>query len=60
MPIDSKFGFMARAGFEYGHLRLGLEYNFVSDKAGYFGIKLSAPALAEAANKIRTDFSITR
>ncbi|MFN8244845.1 MAG: OmpW family outer membrane protein [Ferruginibacter sp.] len=42
VPIDSKFGFMARAGFEYGHLRLGLEYNFVSDKAGYFGIKLGA------------------
>lgn len=36
----SKFGFMARGGFEYGHLRLGLEYNFVADKAGYFGIKL--------------------
>ena len=50
-----KFGFMARAGFEYGHLRLGLEYNFVSDKAGYFGIKLGA-TIWRGRNKIRTDF----
>jgi len=40
IPSSSKFGFMARTGFEYGHLRIGLEYNFVADKAGYLGIKL--------------------
>lgn len=40
IPASSKFGFMARAGFEYGHLRVGLEYNFVADKSGYLGIKL--------------------
>lgn len=38
----SKFGFMARTGFEFGHLRLGAEYNFLADKAGYFGIKIGA------------------
>jgi len=42
IPISSKFGFMARGGFEYGHLRLGVEYNFVADKAGYLGIKIGA------------------
>lgn len=42
IPQASKFGFMARTGFEYGHLRMGFEYNFVADKAGYFGIKLGA------------------
>ena len=42
IPVNSKFGFMARGGFEYGHLRLGVEYNFVADKAGYLGIKLGA------------------
>jgi len=40
IPTASKFGFMARAGFELGHLRMGAEYNFVADKAGYMGIKL--------------------
>lgn len=40
IPTTSKFGFMARGGFEYGHLRLGVEYNFVADKAGYLGIKI--------------------
>ena len=40
IPSSSKFGFMARAGFELGHLRMGAEYNFVADKAGYLGIKL--------------------
>ena len=42
IPQSSKFGFMARTGFEYGHLRMGIEYNFVADKAGYLGIKLGA------------------
>ncbi len=42
LPTDSKFGFMARAGFEYGHLRFGVEYNFVDNKAGYLGLKLGA------------------
>lgn len=40
IPMASQFGFMARAGFEYGHLRLGAEYNFVAKKSGYFGLKL--------------------
>ena len=42
LPTASKFGFMARAGFEYGHLRLGVEYNIVADKMGYLGVKLGA------------------
>lgn len=42
IPQSSEFGFMARAGFEYGHLRLGVEYNFLKEKAGYLGIKLGA------------------
>ena len=42
IPQSSKFGFMARTGFEYGHVRMGFEYNFVADNAGYFGIKLGA------------------
>jgi hypothetical protein len=42
IPSSSDFGFMARAGFEYGHFRLGVEYNFLKDNAGYFGIKLGA------------------
>jgi outer membrane protein W len=37
---SSKFGFMVRGGFEYGHFRMGAEYNFVGDKSGYAGIKL--------------------
>ncbi len=40
IPVNSKFGFMARGGFEYGHLRLGVEYNFVGDKMGYLGLKI--------------------
>ena len=40
VPTSSSFGAMARGGFEYGHLRLGIEYNFVSDKSGYLGLKL--------------------
>lgn len=42
IPQSTKFGFMARTGFEYGHLRMGVEYNFVADKSGYLGIKLGA------------------
>jgi len=40
VPVSSKFGCMARGGFEYGHLRVGVEYNFVAKKAGYLGLKL--------------------
>lgn len=40
IPVHSKFGFMTRAGFEYGHLRIGAEYNFVGDKMGYLGLKI--------------------
>ncbi len=42
IPVSSKFGFMTRAGFEYGHLRIGAEYNFVGDKMGYLGLKIGA------------------
>jgi outer membrane protein X len=42
IPVSSKFGFMARGGFEYGHLRLGVEYNFVGQKMGYLGLKIGA------------------
>lgn len=40
IPKTSNFGAMVRGGFEYGHLRLGVEYNFVKDKSGYLGLKL--------------------
>lgn len=40
IPTISNFGFMARGGFEFGHLRVGVEYNFVKDKSGYLGLKL--------------------
>lgn len=36
----SQFGFMARGGFELGHLRVGIEYNFLKENAGYLGLKL--------------------
>lgn len=47
-PASSKFGGMIRGGFEAGHFRMGLEYNFVPEttfdnktfKNGYLGIKL--------------------
>jgi len=42
IPVSSKFGFVTRGGFEYGHLRVGVEYNFVGDKMGYLGLKLGA------------------
>jgi len=43
--FSNKLGIMLRGGFEWGHLRTGLEYNFVSSnsseaKYGYFGIKV--------------------
>ena len=40
VPYTSQFGFMARAGFEFGHLRVGVEYNFVSNDASYLGLKI--------------------
>jgi len=40
VPYTSTFGFMARAGFELGHLRIGAEYNFVSNSASYLGLKI--------------------
>lgn len=42
IPTTSKFGVLARAGFEYGHLRVGVEYNILPDKVGYFGFKIGA------------------
>ena len=42
--VDSKFGFAPRAGFEYGHFRTALEYNFAgktgSINNNYIGIKM--------------------
>jgi hypothetical protein len=40
VPYTSQFGFMGRAGFELGHLRLGVEYNFVPNDASYLGLKI--------------------
>jgi hypothetical protein len=42
--FSNRFGFMLRGGVEWGHLRMGLEYNFVSSnsseaKYSYIGIK---------------------
>ena len=42
IPVTSNFGFMMRVGFEAGHFRLGVEYNFVGSGASYLGIKLGA------------------
>lgn len=39
MPSTSQFGFMARAGFEFGHFRLGVEYNFLKQNQSYLGVK---------------------
>ena len=36
----TKYGFMLRGGFEYGHLRGGLEYNIIGERTNYLGIKL--------------------
>ena len=48
---------MARAGFEYGHFRLGVEYNFVKDKSGYLGLKLGV--ILAAAENNTGEFSIS-
>jgi outer membrane protein X len=40
IPVSNKFGFMLRGGIELGHFRTGLEYNFVSDKNSYLGVKI--------------------
>ena len=41
---STTFGFMPRAGFETGHFRTALEYNFAGESGGlsnnYFGIKM--------------------
>jgi hypothetical protein len=42
--FSNRLGFMLRGGFEWVHLRTGLEYNFVRSNTGeangYFGIKI--------------------
>ncbi|HTR28280.1 MAG TPA: hypothetical protein VMH27_03360 [Puia sp.] len=40
VPYTSQFGGMVRAGFEFGHLRIAAEYNFVANDASYIGLKL--------------------
>ena len=40
IPRTSQFGYMARVGFEVGHLRVGAEYNFVANNASYLGLKI--------------------
>jgi outer membrane protein W len=40
IPQTSQFGYMARVGFEVGHLRVGAEYNFVGNSASYLGLKI--------------------
>ena len=42
VPTTSSFGAMARGGVEYGHFRVGVEYNFVPNKSGYLGLKIGA------------------
>ncbi|HVM88437.1 MAG TPA: hypothetical protein VMT76_09620 [Puia sp.] len=42
VPTTSQFGFMARAGIEVGHFRLGIEYNFAANDAAYLGLKIGA------------------
>jgi outer membrane protein W len=37
---SSKYGFMLRGGFEFGHLRAGLEYNIIGERTNYLGLKL--------------------
>ena len=40
VPYTSQFGGMVRAGFEFGHLRIAGEYNFVANNGSYIGLKL--------------------
>ena len=40
LPTTQLFGFMIRGGFEWGHLRVGVEYNIISTSVNYFGLKL--------------------
>ncbi len=44
IPTSHKFGFMLRTGFEVGHFRAGVEYNFIGRdgllKNSYLGAKL--------------------
>ena len=37
IPAATKFGELIRGGVEVGHLRLGIEYDFVPDQNGFFG-----------------------
>jgi outer membrane protein W len=45
VATGKKFGFVPRAGFEVGHFRTAIEYNFVGKTAGinnnYLGVKFS-------------------
>ena len=38
--FSNRFGCMIRGGFEWGHLRTGIEYNFVTNNASYIGFKV--------------------
>ena len=44
LTIATKLGFMFRGGIEWGHLRTGVEYNFVGNSGGdafkYIGLKV--------------------
>ncbi len=53
IPTITQFGFMSRAGFEAGHFRLGVEYNFVGHGVSYLGLKVGA--CIGGGRKKRTD-----
>jgi len=44
LTIETKAGFMFRGGIEWGHLRTGIEYNFIGNSGGdpykYIGLKI--------------------
>lgn len=44
LTIATKLGFMGRGGVEWGHVRTGVEYNFIGNSGGdafkYIGIKV--------------------
>jgi hypothetical protein len=44
LSISTKVGFMFRGGIEWGHLRTGVEYNFIGNSGGdpfkYIGLKI--------------------